>query len=596
MRWSDIIVPALGDWCMAYMREGDAIALKSVVHRQLARRDFAWMLEREFPHAVGDGSPIDRSISSGTVVYEPHITAELVASLARGPRHAAILAALQFRSAVVIPFVIAGEVRGAIVVLGAEVRPHLSTNDVALLRRIVDRAATAYHAAALAERDPSVAGGLQRALLPGTLPAVEGLTLSVSYAPAAREEQIGGDWYDAISLHDGRVLLSIGDVVGHGLEASFTMSLLRAAIRAAAREDPRPSAILAHVNGVLAREPGEQMATALVAILEPLSLDVSIASAGHIAPAIVDPRGAIAYPSVTGCLLGADRASAYDDVEFRLEPGSSMLLYTNGLFGHDADDTLPRIEAALAGATAGDDLAGSVYRALLGDAAPDDDVALLAVTTSATLDRLDLTLPAMPENAGRARSAIARFLNGAGMADRVGDLLVAAGEAIGNAIEHAYHGESGALRVRGRATLESVTVEIRDFGTWLGDTALEGRGFGLPLMRADSPTKSKWNARRSARGSNCWRTARFRSALRGRLSVEERAQRSRGFGGEFLHQEVSAAQSLRGEIARPAFPHRGEVGQERLSVVATHPRARAAAFSIKRPASRSARSASRSQV
>ncbi len=482
----DIIVPALGDWYLAYFRDGDAIRLKSVVHRQPAKRDFAWMLEREYPHSVGDGSPIDRAIARGEVVYEPTVTPDTIASLARGPLHAAILSALQFRSAAAVPFVVEGDVRGAILVLGAETRPNLQPGDVAVLRRIIGRAATAYHSAALAERESSVTSGLQRALLPGTLPAVEGLTLSVAYASAAREELIGGDWYDAMSLADGRILLSIGDVVGHGLEASVAMSSLRNAIRTAAREDPRPSAILGHVNGMLMREQHQRIASALVAILEPLSLDVTIASAGHAGPAIVDPAGAITHAGSPGCMLGADAGARYDDVEFRLEPGSSMLLYTNGLLRDRADDVaLARLDAALPEcAAASDDLAGAVYRTLLGDEAPLDDVALLAVTASLTLDRLDLTLPAQPANAGRARTAIARFLNGAGMADRVGDLLVAAGEAIGNAIEHAYQGQSGALRVRGRATSESVTVEIRDFGEWHSDIAVEGRGFGLPLMRA----------------------------------------------------------------------------------------------------------------
>ena len=425
----DIIVPALGDWYLAYFRDGDAIQLKSVVHRQPAKRDFAWMLEREYPHSMSDGSPIARAIATGETEYVPEITPALIASFACAPRHMAILDALQFRSAAVIPFVIAGDVRGAILVLGAETRPHLQSADVAVLERIIDRAAMAYHAAALAEREPSVTSGLQRALLPGSLPAVEGLTLSVAYAPAAREEQIGGDWYDAMALPDGRILLSIGDVVGHGLDASVAMSALRAAIRSSARDDPRPSAILTRVNGVLARAHNEGLASALVAILEPLSLDVTLASAGHAGPAIADPRGEITHPAVTGCLLGADANAQYADVEFRLEPGSSMLLYTNGLLKSGDTGTAPaRLEAALlASASAGDDVAGAVYRMLLGDEAPLDDVALLAVTASATLDRLDLTLPAEPANAGRARTAIARFLNGAGMADRVGDLLVAAG-------------------------------------------------------------------------------------------------------------------------------------------------------------------------
>jgi CheY-like chemotaxis protein/anti-sigma regulatory factor (Ser/Thr protein kinase) len=473
----DLIVPAVGDWYLAYLRAGDAIQLKSVVHRQPAKRDFAWMLEREFPHTIGDGSPIDRAIATGRVIYEPTLTPEVIASLALGPRHATILAALQFHSAAVIPFVVGGDVRGAIVVLGAEMRPHLSRDDVTLLERIVGRAATAYHAAVLAEREPNVTSGLQRALLPGTLPAIEGLTLSVTYAPAAREDQAGGDWYDAMTLPDGRVLLSIGDVAGGGLEAAVAMSGLRAAIRRAARLDPRPGAILAAANDVLLHEPVARRATALVAIVEPLSLDVTMASAGHAAPLIARPHGEIADLPVTGEQLGAAAGTTYEEVEFRLEPGSSMLLYTDGAVGN--------VEAALrACAGAGDDLSGAVYRTLFGDEAPNDDVAMLAVRASATLDRLDLTLPAQPQNAVRARTAIARFLNGAGMAERIGDLLVASGEAIGNAIEHAYRGGSGAVRVRGRATSDAVTVEIRDFGTWHSDSAVEGRGFGLPLMRA----------------------------------------------------------------------------------------------------------------
>jgi CheY-like chemotaxis protein/anti-sigma regulatory factor (Ser/Thr protein kinase) len=482
----DIVVPAIGDWYLAYLCDGDAIRLKSVVHRQPAKRDFAWMLEREYPYARGDGSPVDRAIATGRVVYLPAITPELIAPRASGSRHAAILAALQFRSGAAIPFVVAGDVRGAIFVLGAETRPHLLPGDVALLGRIVARAATAYHAATLAEREPSVTSGLQRALLPGTLPAVEGLSISVAYAPAAREERIGGDWYDAMALPDGRILLSIGDVAGHGLEASVAMSSLRGAIRSAARDDARPGAILTRVNAFLLREHRGRRATALVAILEPLSLDVTLASAGHAAPAIADPFGEIVHPAVAGGALGADVNARYDDVDLRLEPGSSMLFYTNGLTkGRGAGTALARLDAALLGAVpAGDDLAGCVYRMLLGDEGPLDDVAVLAVTASATLDRLDLTLPAEPANAGRARTAIGRFLNGAGMADRAGDLLVAAGEAIGNAIEHAYHGKSGALRVRGRATSDSVTLEVRDFGTWHSDAAVEGRGFGLPLMRA----------------------------------------------------------------------------------------------------------------
>ncbi len=478
----DIIVPAIGDWYLAYRCEGNAIRLTSVVHRQPAKRDFAWVLEREYPFTVGDRSPIDRAIASGKPHFIPDITPEIVTSVARDPHHAAILSALQFRSGAVVPFV-AGETRGAIVVLGAETRPHMLAGDMPVLQRLVERAAAAYAAASRIDPQPSVTSALQRALLPGALPAIEGLTISVAYAPAAREMQVGGDWYDALELPDGRVLLTIGDVAGHGLNAAVAMSALRLAIRKFALADPRPSAILAHANTLMLEEC--RVATALIAVLEPLSLDVTLASAGHPAPAILDPAGDVTHVNVSGVVLGTSASTTYTDVDLRLQPGSSMLFYTDGLIDTADGARLARLERALQGTHgAVDDLAGHVYRELFDGDAPLDDVALLAVTASATLDRLDLTLPAEPENAGRARTAISRFLHGAGMADRAGDLLVAAGEAIGNAIEHAYHGRSGAIRVRGRAAGDAVTVEIRDFGQWHSDTATEGRGFGLPLMRA----------------------------------------------------------------------------------------------------------------
>jgi CheY-like chemotaxis protein/anti-sigma regulatory factor (Ser/Thr protein kinase) len=484
----EIVVPAIGDWFLAYVREGDALRLKSVVHRQPAKRDFAWVLEREYPQVAGDASPLARVIVSGKAAYIADVTPGILSSMARDAHHAAILTALQIRSAAAIPFD-AGNVHGAILVLGAETR-QLLASDVPTLRRLVDRAAAAYYAAALGERDASMTSALQRALLPGALPAVEGLALSVHYAPAQREANVGGDWYDAVALEDGRIMLSIGNVAGHGLGASVAMSKLRHAIRRFALEDPTPSAILARANALISGE--HRVATALLAILEPLSLDVALATAGHQGAAIVSPAGAVTHTDARGVVLGTSPDTTYADMEFRLEPGSSLLLYTDGLLGNRDDGMRSgrgRLECALrTHASHSDDLASALYRDVIGDAPPQDDIALLAVTASATLDRLDLTLPAQPANAVRARTAIARFLRGAGMQDRTGDLLVAAGEAIGNAIEHAYHGQPGAIRVRGRAAGDGVTVEIRDFGQWHAGAATDGRGFGLPLMRAFADT------------------------------------------------------------------------------------------------------------
>ena len=113
-----------------------------------------------------------------------------------------------------------------------------------------------------------IAETLQRSLLPERLPEIDGVTMAARYLPAGRGAAIGGDWYDAVELKDGRVALVVGDVVGHGLRAAATMGQLRNACRAYALVEASPSEVVARLNRLVATSGEDAMATVLYLVLD----------------------------------------------------------------------------------------------------------------------------------------------------------------------------------------------------------------------------------------------------------------------------------------------------------------------------------------
>src|SRR5579872_144762 len=123
--------------------------------------------------------------------------------------------------------------------------------------------------AALFERTRRIADHLQRALLPESFPSIPAAVLHAAYRPASDEAEIGGDWYDAFMMPDGRVAISVGDVAGHGLDAATTMGEVRQALRAAAVGNLSPSAVLEHVNGISSLRSSISMVTAIFGYYTP---------------------------------------------------------------------------------------------------------------------------------------------------------------------------------------------------------------------------------------------------------------------------------------------------------------------------------------
>lgn len=337
-------------------------------------------------------------------------------------------------------------------------------------------------------REHHIAETLQRALLPERLPSRSGFTLDAAYRPAVGESIVGGDWYDAFELGDGRMALSIGDVAGHGLSAAVVMSEARQAVRASAFDAHTPGEVLIRANQML--RSATMMVTALVAFFDPESLTFTYASAGHPSPLVVMPD------SHTFMLPSGDLPlGVVDDVNptvwtFTLQPGSLLVMYTDGLVEFSRDVFAG--EQSLAHAGAAEILAPSEHPAkrlqdhVLGKIPNRDDIATMTLFVAPrALQEFDCTFTAVPFAAPFVRKGLERFLRESGLdEDRRFSVITAVGEAVANAVEHAYLDAPGTVRLSARFEDAFVRVHIEDCGNWRPAGKRDNRGRGIPLMRA----------------------------------------------------------------------------------------------------------------
>ncbi|MFF0416181.1 SpoIIE family protein phosphatase [Kitasatospora sp. NPDC004745] len=224
---------------------------------------------------------------------------------------------------------------------------------------------------------------LQQAILPTVPPALGpgGLRAAVRYRPAAKKDRVGGDWYDVMPLPDGRVLLAVGDVAGHGVGAATGMVALRHALRALAVTGAGPGRMLEWANTVALGEPGQVTATAVCVLLDPAGGGLHWARAGHLPPIRLGAAGAEVLPLPHGVLLGALEDAAYEEHTARLDPGDVLLLYTDGLVERRDRPVEESVDQLIRAAGApGPDLEGFLDRLLeLSPSDTDDDTCLVAV-------------------------------------------------------------------------------------------------------------------------------------------------------------------------------------------------------------------------
>jgi PAS domain S-box-containing protein len=235
------------------------------------------------------------------------------------------------------------------------------------------------------EEQRSVVRVLVDLFSPDDLPIVATLRLDAAYVPAENLAQVGGDFYSAIALPDGRLLFSIGDVAGHGLAAAVMMERVRNAIVTASLGSHDPASVLLHVNRVLSLRRQLPFVTALVGFLDPALGTFTYASAGHPGPVLVAAGGLSARLLPHGGFpLGVGDDPQFAVVEGVIAPGEMLVLYTDGIteFDRDIDAGERLLLAAAAGCLRDREVAPAqaIVDEVLGGAQPVDDVALLTIS------------------------------------------------------------------------------------------------------------------------------------------------------------------------------------------------------------------------
>ncbi len=294
---------------------------------------------------------------------------------------------LRLRSLICVPIITpGGEVVGGLAcgLDDRSEREDYEPVDLGFVEEVARRAGAAIANVREYERERRVALELQAASLPTRLPVVDGVRLSVAYRPGSAEANIGGDWYDAFVLEDGRLVITCGDVLGHGLHAAVSMTKLRLAMQSAAMVDADPHLMLRVADATLRVSDPDAYATAVAAVYDPATRQMQIASAGHPCPLLRAADGHVAEVAVAGLMLGLRRNDVRDVVALDVPAGASVVFYTDGLveFRRDQATGWQRLAAALADVRAlrVDEPAAALVANVLSGDQPGDDIAVVFAT------------------------------------------------------------------------------------------------------------------------------------------------------------------------------------------------------------------------
>jgi PAS domain S-box-containing protein len=465
-----LLVPRLADRCwIALLDEEGSYALSGVGSSDVAE---------EFEARRWIGSPLQPALHDAVARIVEHGEPVVVDHLERFPDpwlHGGAACAMM-----VVPLV-NGELAVGVLAMARDDRLY-DADDLGVVREFARRAALSLRHARLYLRERTTADALQRAMLPAQLPLLPDIRFSASYSAASESQRVGGDFYDAFELPDGRVALTIGDVTGHGLEAAVIMGEIRQALRAASFERAEPSVILDRASRLLVASGRTVFVTAIFGVFDPVSGDFSYATAGH-PPPLLEQGGTLRRLPTAGLPIGL-RDGEGVDFGWRLHAPCTLVLYTDGLleFGRDIAEGERRIDAAMRELAADqiEHLAAALMKAVLAEDEPTDDIAILTVT----IDRVAQQLP------GEAREW--RFSTGdartAALVRReVGELITAwtGREDIRFAAELAY-GELIANVVRYAPGIVRVEVSCDAQGNALLVVDDQGAGF-TPAKRPPDP-------------------------------------------------------------------------------------------------------------
>ncbi|MEV5321410.1 SpoIIE family protein phosphatase [Streptomyces sp. NPDC052687] len=418
-------------------------------------------------------------------------------------------------SLITVPLRARGVVLGMVNFWRGAGSPPFEEEDVAVAEELVARAAVAIDNARRYAREHTMAVTLQRSLLPRDVPEQDALEIAWRYLPA--QAGVGGDWFDVIPLPGFRVALVVGDIVGHGLHAAVTMGRLRTAVLNFSSLDLSPDELLSHLDEMVtlldaqtssdSHSDGAPVtgATCLYAVYDPVAGRCTLSRAGHVAPAVVDPEGAVTFPDLPLSPPLGVGGHPFEAGELDLPEGSRLVLFTDGLIedrGRDIDEGLRMLRSAVAGPDrTPEETCGTVMDTML-PGHPSDDVALLVARTR-LLDPSRVAAWDVPLDVtavSRVRTEVSRRLGDWGLEESSFTTELVLSELLTNAIRY------GAPPVHVRVMLgRTLVLEVSDGSNTsprlrrAATTDEGGRGLFLVSQFAD-----RWGTRYAAKGKVIW--------------------------------------------------------------------------------------------
>ncbi len=450
---ASLAIPQFADWCQIDLKNrGDTIRTVAIAHVDAHKHALAQRFVGQIhlnPHG-------ERAVPYTLRTGRTDLIGDDVLSIAAGAvgddRELELYKRLGLHSAVCVPIASNERTLGVIALNYGDSGRQYTADDLPVLEELGRRVGIAVQRAYEFEREHRVAQSFQEASLPSALPRLDGAYFDAVYARASDEAQVGGDWYDAVRLADGRVVVSIGDVAGNGLRAAVTMGNMRQIIRGIAQVHADPALMLDAADRALREEHPDQFVTAFVGVYDPVTAQFAYASAGHPPPMLRHADGLIELLSDGGLPLGLRHLTKQDGKTVAMRPGSHLVLYTDGLTeasrrpadGEDALRSLLRDGAILTASHPAQALKEAVFVA----GPPTDDVAIL-VFGIAPPAAADATRPANPierwyfdtADASAAQSARRTFAAGLRARDADEESIhcaeVVFGELVGNAARYA---------------------------------------------------------------------------------------------------------------------------------------------------------------
>jgi serine phosphatase RsbU (regulator of sigma subunit)/anti-sigma regulatory factor (Ser/Thr protein kinase) len=362
----------------------ERLYVTTAAHRDPAREQTLRNMATTFYTQEFRVHPVVEATATGVPFFAPEMNELNYRSFAASREHERYMRELGYRSKIVVPVTARGKIFGALTFVRTQNNVVAFTReDLSLAVELGRRAGQAVANAKQFDRERHVADTLQRAFLPKAFPRQAEFSVSAHYRPALMEAAIGGDWYDAFERRNGEIVFAIGDVTGKGVQAAQLMVTLRQAIRIAALSSADPALILKTCNDLLVEGKSDQYASAFVGVLGSDATQLCYASAGHPPPYLRLPNDVLVRLENPSPPLGSKQDFECQRFSRRMERGSMLVLYTDGLVeatrdpiaGEDMLERVLRPEAIVRSANP----ALFIGRAVAG-AAPHDDIAVMVLT------------------------------------------------------------------------------------------------------------------------------------------------------------------------------------------------------------------------